>query len=141
MLGIMPENPKLYFSKVKDKVKELSDKHMLADLTSKEDSHSKKVRQIVGLGLIEGLSLKKGTGCSSLADFVNWIIDNLAYNVSFNWNQFSIPKTLDHLASLLQTMVISWERTSTFLSALLLIYKYEGFDIEDKIKNSRFSIG
>jgi hypothetical protein len=84
MLGIMPENPKLYFSKVKDKVKELSDKHMLADLTSKEDSHSKKVRQIVGLGLIEGLSLKKGTGCSSLADFVNWIIDNLAYNVSFN---------------------------------------------------------
>lgn len=77
----MPNSPKLYFSKVKDKVKDLSDKHMLADLTSKDDKFSKKVRQICGIGIIEGVSLKKSTGCSRLADFINWIIDNLAYNV------------------------------------------------------------
>jgi hypothetical protein len=77
----MPASPKLYFSKVKDKIKDLTDKHMLADLTNKEDICSKKVRQICGIGIIEGVSLKKSTACSRLADFVNWIIDNLAYNV------------------------------------------------------------
>lgn len=59
----------------------MSDKHILANLTSKESKISKYVRQICGIGLIEAVSLKKATGCQTLADFVNWTIDFLAYNV------------------------------------------------------------
>lgn len=47
------------------------------EITDKDNKDSKAFRSMVGLGMIEAVSIFKGTGCRTLTDLVNWTIDTL----------------------------------------------------------------
>ncbi len=52
------------------------------ELTDKENKDSKSFRQIAGLGMIECVSIFKGTGCRTLTDLINWTIDTMEAEVA-----------------------------------------------------------
>lgn len=114
--------------RVSNKNQEFSDKELLVELTLKDNKSARRVRQLGGIGIIEAVSLYKATGCRNLVDFLNWTIDTLNYH------------NLEAVVASFHTCIVSWERTSKFTALLLALYKFEGFNLYEKSKDSKFSI-
>jgi len=124
----LPADPTIPISSVQDEVRKFSDKHVLAKLTDKDDKMSKKVRHICGIGVMEAVTLFKGTGCRNLYEFQNYTIDKLTY------------ESLNQLMHELHSNIISWERTSKFAAVILELYQIEGLNLNEKVRTSNYLI-
>ena len=91
-------------------------------LTDKDCKHAKLFRQLSGIGMIESVSITKGLGCYTLTDLVNWLIDSMATSV----DSLFYVQDLNTIVNLFHGCIVSWERTSKFVSLLLAIMEAEG---------------